>query len=110
VKYRRKVLTGQIEVDLKKIIQEVAHETQSIVLEMEVQPDHVHLLVDVDPQFGIGAFMAKVKGRSSRYLRAEYPQLKTRLPGLWTHSYFVATVGGAPLEVIKQYIQDQKAV
>ena len=73
-------------------------------------PDHVHLLVEVDPQFGIHRLVKLVKGRSSRYLRQEYSSLTTRLPTLWTNSYFVSTVGGAPLSVIKQYIEKQKHV
>jgi len=78
--------------------------------ELEVMPDDVHLLVSVDPQFGIHRLMKTLKGRSSRILRQEYPSLCTRMPSLWTNSYFVATTGGAPLEVIKQYIQEQRRV
>lgn len=77
---------------------------------MEVMPDHVHLLISVAPQFGIHHLVKQMKGRSSRYLRQEFPHLKSRLPTLWTNSYFVATVGGAPLEVIKKYIENQKNV
>jgi putative transposase len=73
-------------------------------------PDHVHLLVEVDPQFGIHKLVRRIKGRSSRLLRQEFPVLRSRLPSLWTNSYFVSTVGGAPLEVIKQYIEQQKRV
>lgn len=62
----------------------------------------VHLLVDVDPQFGVHRLLKQIKGLSSRILRQEFPHLR-RLPSLWTNSYFVATVGGAPLEIIKQY-------
>lgn len=77
------------------------------VVEVGVQPDHVHLLVGVDPQFGIHRLVKQVKGRSSRLLREEFPSLKSRLPSLWTNSYFVATAGGAPLETIKRYIEQQ---
>ena len=73
-------------------------------------PDHVHLLVEVDPQFGIHRLVRLLKGRSSRILRQEFPWLKSRLPTLWTNSYFVSTVGGAPLAGIKQYIENQKNV
>ena len=65
-------------------------------------PDHVHALVEVHPQFGIHRLIKTMKGRSSRVLRDEFPSLKSRLPTLWTNSYFVSTVGGAPLAVIKQ--------
>ena len=109
-KYRRKVLVEQVAKRLEQIIREVCQEHQAEVLSLEVMPDHVHLLVEVDPQFGIHRLVKLLKGRSSRYLRQEYPQLTTRLPSLWTNSYFVSTVGGAPLSVIKQYIENQKHV
>ena len=73
-------------------------------------PDHVHLLVEVDPQFGIHRLVKLMKGRSSRLLRQAFPKLKTRMPTLWTNSYFVSTVGGARLSVMKQYIENQKHV
>ena len=105
-KYRRQVLGADKR--LKQIIAEMAEETDSILLETEVMPDHVHLLVDVDPQFGIHRLVKAMKGRSSRLLRNEFPWLKSRLPTLWTNSYFVSTVGGAPLALIKRYIEKQK--
>ncbi len=95
---------------LKAIIHQVAEERAVAVIEMEVVPDHVHLLVEVDPQYGIHRFVKQVKARSSRLLRQEFPWLRSRLPSLWTNSYFVSTVGGAPLAVIKQYIENQKSV
>ncbi|MGQ9825988.1 MAG: IS200/IS605 family transposase [Desulfotomaculales bacterium] len=109
-KYRRKVLINGVDERLKTIIKETAAELRVEILEMEVMPDHVHILCEVDPQFGIHRFVKTVKGRSSRILREEFPWLKKRLPSLWTNSYFVSTVGGAPLQVIKQYIELQKGV
>ena len=109
-KYRRKVLVPPIDGRLKQIINDVCAETQSGLIEMEVMPEHVHLLVECDPQYGINRLVRSIKGRSSRILRQEFPALKSRLPCLWTNSYFVATVGGAPLAVIKQYIENQKNV
>ena len=109
-KYRRPVLVNGIDVRLKAIIQDVCAECHVEILELEVMPDHVHLLVEVDPQYGIHRLVRSIKGRSSRLLRQEFPRLKSRLPTLWTNSYFVSTVGGAPLEVIKQYIENQKRV
>lgn len=107
-KYRRKVLVGDVAERLKEIIHEVCNELEAEVKALEVMPDHVHLLVSVDPQFGIHRLVKRIKGRSSRILRQEFPHLCSRLPTLWTNSYFVATTGGAPLEVIKQYVEDQK--
>ena len=106
-KYRRKVLTGGIAERLKAIIAEVATETGGEILELEIMPDHVHLLAEVDPSFGAMKFVRLCKGRSSRLLRQEFPALKTRLPTLWTNSTFLSTVGGAPLSVVKQYIESQ---
>lgn len=73
-------------------------------------PDHVHLLVDVDPQFGVHRLVKLIKGRSSRLLRQEFRHCRTRLPTLWSNSYFVSTVGGAPLAIVKRYIEAQKGV
>lgn len=95
---------------LKEIIYEQADDLQVEVIELEVMPDHVHLLAEVDPQFGVHRFVKNIKGYSSRKLREEYPWLKSRIPTLWTNSYFVSTIGGAPLEVIKQYVERQKHV
>ncbi len=101
---------GEVETRLEEIIRQTAAELQAEVIELEIMPDHVHLLVEVDPQFGIHKLVKRVKGRSSRLLRQEFPKLKSRLPTLWTNSYFVSTVGGAPLATIKQYIENQKNV
>ena len=109
-KYRRKVLVDGVERRLKEIIHQTAKELGCEILELEVMPDHVHILCEVDPQFGIHKFVKRVKGLSSFLLRGEFPKLKSRLPSLWTHSYFVSTVGGAPNAVLKQYIENQKNV
>ena len=107
-KYRRSVLVKGVDVRLKEIIQDVATDRRSEILELEVMPDHVHLLVEVDPQFGIHRLIKLMKGKSSKLIREEFQWIKSRLPTLWTNSYFVSTIGGAPLEVVKQYIEQQK--
>lgn len=101
---------GPIDERLVEIIREVASEASAIIEEIETMPDHIHMLVSVDPQYGIAKFIRNCKGRSSRILRQEFPSLKRRLPTLWTNSYFVSTVGGAPLSIVKQYIADQRRV
>jgi putative transposase len=88
-------------------VHQVVDETHCELLELEVMSDHVHLLVEVDPQFGVHRLVQKVKGRSSRLLRREFPLLR-QMPTLWTNSTFVSTVGGAPLAVVKRYIQNQE--
>lgn len=110
VKYRRKVLIDTVEIRLKEILNQVALDVMCEIEEMETDVDHIHLLISCDPQFGIHQVVKRMKGRSSRLLRDEFPFLKSRIPSLWTNSYFVATVGGAPLAVIKQYIRDQQLV
>lgn len=107
-KYRRKVLIDDVANSLKEMIVEICNINQAELIELEIMPDHIHLLVDVDPQFGIHKLVKLIKGRTSRELRDKYPFLKTKIPTLWTNSYFVSTVGGAPLSAIKQYIENQK--
>jgi putative transposase len=109
-KYRRSVLVNGVNARLKEIIHDVCTEHNAEVIELEVMPEHVHLLLEVDPQYGIHRLVRAIKGRSSRMLRQEFSWLKSRLPTLWTNSYFVSTVGGAPLDVVKQYIENQKRV
>lgn len=81
-----------------------------IVIEMEILPDHVHLLLDVAPRAGINVVMDKIKGFTSHELRDEFPWLKKRLPTLWTRSKFISTVGAVTLDVVQQYIENQKGV
>lgn len=107
-KYRRKVLVGAISKRLKELIFQKCSEICAEIIEMEIMPDHVHLLIEVDPQFGINRAVRSIKGFSSHALRTEFPELKSRLPTLWTNSYFVSTVGGAPLDTVKKYIENQK--
>lgn len=109
-KYRRKVLVDGIDVRLKELIETICEGINIDIIEMEIMPDHVHLLIEVDPQYGINRAVRHIKGSTSHTLRSEFPKLKSRLPTLWTNSYFVCTVGGAPLEIIKQYIENQKNV
>lgn len=106
-KYRRKVLVSPVSDRLKELFMEKAREVEVTISSMEIQPDHVHLLIQCDPQFGIHRAVKHLKGYTSRVLRQEFPHLKSRIPSLWTNSYFVATVGTVTLEVVKQYIEAQ---
>ena len=107
-KYRRKVLVNGVDIRLKELIKLICEEIQVDVIEMEIMPDHVHLLLEVAPQFGIHKAVKTIKGTTSHSLRQEFPWLRSRIPTLWTNSYFCSTVGGAPLSIIKQYIENQK--
>ena len=99
-----------VDTRLKELITEICREHGFDLIELEVMPDHVHLLIDVNPQYGIHKAVKLLKGITSRRLRQEFQWLNSRLPSLWTNSYFVSTVGGAPLAVIKRYIEAQKSV
>ena len=107
-KYRRKVLVEGIEVRLKELILEKQNEYGYEILEMEIMSDHVHLLIDVNPQIGIHSVISQIKGYTSKTLRSEFPALKKRLPCLWTRGKFVSSVGSVSLEVVKKYIEEQK--
>jgi REP-associated tyrosine transposase len=99
-KYRRRVLVGGVDEQLKVIIGDVAAEVGAEVIEVEVMADHVHLLAEVPPTVPVSRFVGLAKGRSSGLLRMEFLRLR-RLPVLWSPSWFVSTVGGAPLEVVR---------
>ena len=109
-KYRRKVLTDGIDERLKELIADACSDIDVEILEMDVQPDSVHLLLDVSPKCGINHAVRHIKGFTSRALREEFPALKSRLPTLWTLSYFVATVGDVQADAIAKYIEAQKHV
>ena len=107
-KYRRNVLVDGIDNRLKELFIEQQKPYQYKVIEMEVMPNHVHLLLDVNPKIGIYKTISKIKGYTSRTLREEFPSLKSRIPSLWTHSKFISTVGAVSLSVVKKYIEEQK--
>jgi putative transposase len=107
-KYRIKVLKEPVNTRLKSLLLEKSKELDVEIVEMEIMPDHVHLLIKCDPQFGIHKVVKHLKGYTSRVLRLEFSHLKSRLPSLWTNSYFVATVGTVQRDVIQTYIENQK--
>jgi len=107
-KYRRKVLVPPIDGRIKELILEKQDEYGYAVIEMEVLPDHVYLLLDVDHRIGINAVVRKIKEYTAHTIRKEYPWVKSRLPSLWTRSRFIASVGSVSLEVVKQYLEEQK--
>jgi len=109
-KYRRKVLTAKIDARLKELVSEKQEEYGYRVIEMEVMPDHIHLLLDAHPKVSIVTIVNKIKGYTSNILRSEFPSLRSRIPALWTRSKFITTVGSVSLEVVKHYIENQKNV
>lgn len=107
-KYRRPVLREPIADRFREVVLSMQEEQNFKVLEIEVKPDHVHLLLDVDPTIGINILVSRIKGRTSNILNREFPELKRKLPTLWTRSKFIATVGSVSQDVVKEYIEDQK--
>jgi putative transposase len=106
-KYRRKVLDTQIQGRLKQLIREKQDEYGYHIREVETQPEHVHLLIEIPPTHSVDKIVGKIKSYTSKVLREEYPSLKSRLPSLWTRSKFVSSCGSVTLEIIKDYIEAQ---
>ena len=106
-KYRRKVLDTQVQGRLKQLIREKQNEYEYQIREVETQPEHIHLLIEIPPMHSIDKIVGKIKGHTSKVLREEYPYLKSRLPSLWTRSKFVSSCGDVTLQVIKDYIEGQ---
>ena len=97
-KYRRSVTTdelkyGAVDTRIKEHIAQLCVERGGELVELETSPDHVHLLVGVNPRYGINRLVKGIKGRSSRLVRDEFSRLRRQLPTRWTNSYFVATLG-----------------
>lgn len=107
-KYRRKVLVGEIEARLKELLLEKAATCDFSIEKMEIMPDHVHLFVKSNPTNPPHWIVQQLKGYTSRILRFEFPSLKTRLPTLWSRSYYCESVGHISEDAVKKYIQDQK--
>lgn len=105
-KYRRQLLVGKIKKRLEEIIENVAHDNKWEITAKEVMPDHVHLFVSTDVRTKPEIVVKRFKGRSSRYLRKEFPEL-LKMPTLWTRSYFLSTAGNVSAETIKKYIEQQ---
>jgi putative transposase len=104
-KRRRKVLVGDVATRARQIFAEIALENGWDILALEVAPDHIHLFISVTPTDTPHLVVKAFKGRSSHYLRQEFPELK-KMPSLWTSSYFVSTAGNVSSEAIKRYIED----
>ncbi|SKB85826.1 putative transposase [Salegentibacter salinarum] len=107
-KYRRKVLIGDIESRLKELLLEKADELGLVIEKMETMPDHVHLLVKAQSTDAPHFIVGQLKGYTSFNLRNEFAELKSKLPTLWTRSYYIESVGHISEEAVKIYIEDQK--
>lgn len=105
---RRPVIEGEVNARFTQVIREVCGERGGTLIEPETMPDRVHLLVECDPADGIPRLIKQITERASPVLRQELPALRSRFPIRWTTSYFVAAVGGTPVEVAKQYVANQR--
>ena len=107
-KYRRKVLVGDVEKRLKELLIEKANELELIIDTMEIMPDHAHLFVKAKPIHAPHYIVQQFKGYTSFQLRKEFPHLKSRLPTLWTRSYYCESVGHISADTVRKYIEEQK--
>jgi putative transposase len=109
-KYRRKLLVGKVETRLRALLQQKVEALGCKVLALEIMPDHVHLFLQATPIIAPNRILAALKGYSSHELRKEFPELATRLPTLWSRSYFVSTHGHVSSDTIKHYSAEQKGI
>ena len=108
-KRRKKVLVGSVAKDCDRIIREKCAEKGWTVVELAIQPDHIHLFVRAWPTTPAYEIIQQCKGRTSHDLRGKYKHL-LRLPSLWTRSYFASTAGNVSAEIVKKYIEAQKGL
>jgi len=106
-KYRRKVLIGDVATRCEALIREKCAEYDWSIVALEVMPDHVHLFVKAHPKHSPSYIANQIKGVTSRRLREEFPHLRSRLPTLWSRSFFVASVGAVSAATVQRYIDTQ---
>jgi putative transposase len=107
-KYRKPVLVGKVEFRLKQLLREKANELGVEIESLEIMPDHVHLFVSAPPIYAPAQIAFQFKGFSSRYLRLEFDHLRTKLPSLWSRSYYMGSAGAVTAKTIQRYIAEQK--
>ena len=109
-KYRRSVLTDAAHETLRDIFSKVCQDFEAVLVDAHGEDDHVHLLVEYPPKVALSTMVNSLKGVSSRRLWQQHPDIATRYYKgvLWSPSYFAASCGGAPLSIIRQYIEEQR--
>ena len=107
-KYRRKVLIDKIAIRLRELLNLKAQEPGIEIESMQIKPDHVHVFTTGDPTEAIQHIVNQLEGFSSRILRLEFPELRSKLPCLWSRSYYVGTVGHVSEQTVRRYIEDQR--
>jgi putative transposase len=106
VRRRRRVLTGSIKQRLDVLIYDVTRELDCDVLNLAIEPEHVHLFLNCPPNIAPSDLMHRIKGRTARMLRKEFPELM-KLPSMWTRAYFISTAGNVSSSTIQRYIDAQ---
>lgn len=109
-KRRKAILVGPVADDCRALIERKCEERGWVILQLVVQPDHIHLFVRAWPEVSASEIVKECKGLTSHELRIKYPELKRRLPSLWTRSFFAATAGNVSQETIQKYIAAQKGL
>ncbi|SNQ28252.1 IS200/IS605 family transposase [Acinetobacter apis] len=109
-KYRRDVFSKDMLLTMQEVFGRVCIDFEAELVEFNGEHDHVHLLVNYPPKVAISSLVNSLKGASSRILRKKHPEIRNKLWGnaLWSPSYFASSCGGAPIGIIKQYIQQQQ--
>ena len=107
-KFRRPVLVDAVADRLRELLTEKAAELGMEIQALEIRPDHVHLFVEADPTRCVAEILNRLKGYTSRVLREEFPSLRSRLPTLWSRSYYAGSVGHVSTATVERYIADQK--
>lgn len=107
-KYRYKVLIDKVEKRLRQLLQEKAKERQWQILALEIMPDHVHIFIECDTSDAPAFIANQLKGFTSRFLRKEFAHLSSRMPCMWSRSYYVGSVGTVSEKTVKKYIENQK--
>lgn len=109
-KYRRRVFTDAHLVRMEEICRDVCADFEADLVEFNGESEHVHLLVTYPPKVALSHLVNSLKGVTSRYMRREFPELERhywRAQRLWSGSYFAGSVGGAPLSILRTYIENQ---
>lgn len=106
-KYRYKVLQGPVGTRTRDLLRRISSENRTEILSGSISPDHVHMLVSLDPSISISKLVKHLKGKTSRMLQIEFPELKKRYWGqhLWARGYFAVSTGNVTTEMIREYIR-----
>ena len=109
-KYRRPVIVGAVAKRMDKLLKQKCLELKCTIIELAIRPDHIHIFLQAPPTISPNLLVGQLKGFTSHEIRKEFPKIKSRMPTLWTRSYFVSTHGHVSDEAIIKYINEQKGM